>query len=57
MARTPKKQRKKKGVFETIRKPTAPPSQRMGTDKRPDKVDPAHRRVKHKKPADEESDV
>jgi len=48
-----KKQRKKKGearpVFDSIRKPTAPPTQKFGGDKPPEKLLPSGRKSKHKK--------
>jgi hypothetical protein len=35
-------------VFDSIRKPTAPPSRKMGVDKPEEKVHPSLRKVKHK---------
>jgi hypothetical protein len=36
-------------VFDSIRKPTAPPNQKIGKDKPDEKARPARRKVKHKK--------
>jgi hypothetical protein len=36
-------------VFDSIRKPTAPPSHKLGQDKPEEKVHPAGRKSKHKK--------
>jgi hypothetical protein len=47
-----KKKKKKNIVFDSIRKPTAPPSQKIGTDKIEEKVHPAKRKTKHKKNKD-----
>jgi hypothetical protein len=46
------KKRKKpaeRPIFDTIRKPTAPPSQKFGKDKPEEKIHPSKRKVKHKK--------
>jgi len=48
------KERKKKDpkgrpIFDSIRKPTAPPSQRFGSEKPEAKIHPAKRKEKHKK--------
>lgn len=46
------KKRKKKPerpIFDTIRKPTAPPGQKFGKDKPEEKIHPSKRKVKHKK--------
>lgn len=54
------KRRKKKAeqdrpVFDSIRKPTAPPSQRFGGSRPEEKVHPTGRKAKHKgEPAAEE---
>jgi hypothetical protein len=37
-------------IFDSIRKPTAPPSKKIGTQKPDEKAHPARRKVKHKKP-------
>jgi hypothetical protein len=36
-------------VFDSIRKPTAPPSQKFGEEKPEEKIHPSRRKVKHKK--------
>jgi hypothetical protein len=36
-------------IFGSIRKPTAPPSRKLGDEKAEEKVHPAQRKVKHKK--------
>jgi hypothetical protein len=44
--------RKKKPVrpiFDSIRKPTAPPTQKIGTQKPDEKAHPSRRKAKHKK--------
>ena len=57
MAKRPK-QRQEKGVFDSIRKPTAaPPSQKIGKEKRSEKLDPVQRKAKHKGPSQEAIDV
>jgi hypothetical protein len=44
-----KKQKKdERPVFDSIRKPTAPPSRKMGADKPEGKIHPSLRKVKHK---------
>ena len=47
------KQRKrpseKRPIFDGIRKPTAPPGQKMGKDKPDERAVPSLRKVKHKK--------
>jgi len=39
-------------VFDSIRKPTAPPSQRFGEEKPEERVHPSRRKTKHKKKTD-----
>ena len=39
-------------VFDSIRKPTAPPSQKFGREKPEEKVHPSQRKIKHKKKVD-----
>jgi len=46
---TKKKKKKARPVFDSIRKPIAPPSQRFGKVKPEEKVNPARRKIKHKK--------
>ena len=46
------KKRKKKDenkIFNSIRKPVAPPSKKMGDDKPEEKIHPSQRKTKHKK--------
>lgn len=48
------KKKPKKGespIFDSIRKPTAPPSKKIGNNKPDEKAHPARRKVKHKKPS------
>ena len=52
---TAKKKKPERPVFDSIRKPTAPPSQKFGRDKPDEKANPAQRKVKHKKPSDSEN--
>ena len=47
-----KKKRVPRPVFDAIRKPIAPPGQKIGEDKPEEKAHPARRKVKHKKTAD-----
>jgi hypothetical protein len=44
-----KKAEEERPVFDSIRKPTAPPSQRFGGDRPIEKVLPSQRKAKHKK--------
>jgi hypothetical protein len=44
--------KKKNLIFAAIRKPIAPPSQKLSTDKIEEKVHPAKRKIKHKKKED-----
>lgn len=39
-------------VFDSIRKPTAPPSRQFGQEKPEEKAHPSQRKVKHKKKKD-----
>jgi hypothetical protein len=41
-------------VFESIRKPTAPSSQRFGGDRPEERIHPTQRKVKHKKKPERE---
>ena len=43
-----KKRKSKRPVFDSIRKPTAPPSQKFGRAKPDEKANPARRKSKHK---------
>lgn len=47
-----KKKTKERPIFDSIRKPTAPPSKTIGKLKPDEKVYPAKRNVKHKKNKD-----
>jgi hypothetical protein len=48
-----RKRKPEKGqIFKSIRKPTAPSSQKFGPEKRDDKLDPVKRKAKHKKKQD-----
>jgi len=50
-----KKKKTDNEIFDSIRKPTAPPGQKFGGEKAEEKVHPAQRKVKHKqKPQPEE---
>ncbi|MGI8640949.1 MAG: hypothetical protein ACR2MG_13515 [Pyrinomonadaceae bacterium] len=46
---TKKKKTPKRPIYDSIRKPTAPPSQKFGKDKPDEKIHPSRRKVKHKK--------
>ena len=50
MGKSRRKKVEERPIFDAIRKPTAPPSQRMGTARPEEKAHPSQRRVKHKKP-------
>jgi hypothetical protein len=58
---SPKRRKKETGtIFESIRKPTAPPSRKFGDAKPEEKVHPSNRKIKHKKkigPKDENGDL
>jgi hypothetical protein len=45
-----KKRPAERPIFDSIRKPVAPPGQKIGKDKPEEKAHPARRKVKHKKP-------
>lgn len=53
----PVKKRKKgqRSIFDSIRKPTAPPGRKFGKAKPDEKANPAQRKNKHKKPEDTEN--
>ncbi len=53
--RKKKVKEKERPVFDSIRKPTAPPSRRFGGDAPEEKVRPSLRKVKHKKSLDTEA--
>jgi len=44
-----KKKKIDRPIFDSIRKPTAPPSQKFGKAKPEEKANPARRKTKHKK--------
>lgn len=46
-----KKKNEERPVFDSIRKPTAPPGHKFGGDKPEEKVRPSGRKAKHKKPS------
>ena len=50
-----KKNKPERPVFDSIRKPTAPPGQKFGGDKSDEKANPARRKIKHKKPEEAEN--
>jgi hypothetical protein len=47
-----KKKKSELPIFDSIRKPTAPPSQKFGQDKPDEKALPSGRKAKHKKKDD-----
>lgn len=49
MARKRKVKHKERPVFDSIRKPTAPPSRKFGSEISEEKHRPSLRKVKHKK--------
>ncbi len=50
-----KKKKSKRPIYDSIRKPTAPPSVKFGKDKPDEKIHPSRRKVKHKKNDDLEN--
>jgi len=44
-----KKKKIERPVYDSIRKPTAPPSQKFGSEKPKEKIHPSLRKIKHKK--------
>ena len=55
MARQKKKKKvESRPVFDSIRKPTAPPSQKFGGSRPDEKLRPSGRKTKHKKEPDTE---
>jgi hypothetical protein len=44
-----KKKKTEQPIFDSIRKPTAPPSQKFGQEKPEEKARPSQRKTKHKK--------
>lgn len=51
-----KKKSDERPVFNSIRKPVAPPTQKIGRDKPEEKAHPSLRKVKHKKKNDPENE-
>lgn len=49
-----KKKKPERPIFDSIRKPVAPPSQKIGKNKPDEKADPVQRKAKHKKKTDSE---
>jgi hypothetical protein len=47
-----KKKPEKRPIFDSIRKPTAPPAQKMGENKPEERARPSLRKAKHKKKID-----
>jgi len=47
-----KKKPEERPVFDSIRKPTAPPGQKFGSEKPGEKIHPSQRKAKHKKKID-----
>jgi hypothetical protein len=52
-----KKKVEKGEIFGSIRKPTAPSSQKFGPETREDKLDPVRRKAKHKKKREPDADI
>jgi hypothetical protein len=52
-----KKKTESRPIFESIRKPIAPPSQKIGKDKPEEKIHPSLRKTKHKKKDVSDNDV
>lgn len=44
-----KRKKPEQPIFDSIRKPTAPPSKKFGDDKPEEKARPSQRKTKHKK--------
>lgn len=47
-----KKKKLKRPIYDSVHKPTAPPTVKFGKDKPGEKVHPAIRKIKHKKDED-----
>ena len=52
-----RKKKRNDSIFESIRKPTAPPTRTVGTKRPNEKVDPAGRSAKHKKREKDDVDL
>jgi hypothetical protein len=50
-----KKKKPERPVFDSIRKPIAPPSRQIGKNKPEEKIHPTNRKVKHKREEDLEN--
>jgi hypothetical protein len=44
--------KKHRPIFDSVRKPTAPPGHKFGDDRPEEKIHPSRRKVKHKKRID-----
>ena len=51
------KKKRKRSIFNSLRKPTAPPSRKLGRDRPEEKVNPAGRAAKHKKRETDDADL
>jgi len=45
-----KKKKNENKIFDSIRKPVAPPTKKFGEEKPESRVHPAERKIKHRKP-------
>lgn len=54
MPKQPKKKKSETALFDSIRKPVAPPSHKLGKEKPEVRIHPAERKVKHKRPVETE---
>jgi hypothetical protein len=52
MATVSNKKRVKRPIFDSIRKPTAPPGHSIGQDRPEERLHPAKRKIKHKRPVE-----
>jgi hypothetical protein len=50
-----KNKKPERPIYDSIRKPIAPPSRKIGKNKPEAKVNPAQRKIKHKKQEDAEN--
>lgn len=50
-----KNKKPERPIFDSIRKPIAPPTQKIGQDKAAEKIHPAGRKIKHKKKDESEN--
>jgi hypothetical protein len=49
-----RKLKKERPIFDSLRKPTAPPTRKIGTERAEEKVHPSNRKLKHRKRAEPE---